>query len=428
MTSSHTTPKDTPLPKSLRVVLTVVVAVHLALVFSVASAPLAVDARPPDPSRRSVLWPLYHDAVHRVGPASDFFALYHAGAQVAQRDDPYGGRGRDQVTPYFFPYRYAPALAFAAGPPLLGLAPATAWRLWIVALEALLAAVIVRLWRFAPTREVQVFTALTLLLSTAYFLELHMGQFTFASVALVAMALVGERVTSRTAAFSAAAFMKVFPLVAAPALVRDRAGRVVVIAAIALVVLTNGPLFLVDHALWQGFSRNFATQTDGFNTGNFGFVYLVRLLGEALSGPWGATTWAAVARVLQVIPLGVASLAALRSQHRERVALGGATLVVAHHLGYPHVWEHHMSAVLVMALVMLASLLRVDGFWRRSSRVVAVATLALALPTTFALDDPTGLRAYAPRVLLVACKALPVLALFAVGVWELTRRRSEPSA
>ena len=87
-----------------------------------------------------------------------------------------------------------------------------------------------------------------------------------------------------------------------------------------------------------------------------------------------------------------------------------------------------MSAVLVMALVMLASLVRADGAWRRSSRVVAVATLALALPTTFALYDPTGLRAYAPRVLLVACKALPVLALFAVGVWELTRRRSEPSA
>ena len=210
----------------------------------------------------------------------------------------------------------------------------------------------------------------------------------------------------------------------------------VVVAAIALVVLTNGPLFLVDHALWQGFSRNFATQTDGFNTGNFGFVYLVRLLGEALSGPWGSggwllahgATWAAVARVLQVVPLGVASVAALRSQHRERVALGGATLVVAHHLGYPHVWEHHMSAVLLMALVILASLVRADGAWRRSARVVAAATVALALPTTFALDDPAGLPAYGPRLLLVACKALPVLALFAVGVLELAPRRSKPIA
>lgn len=428
MTSSITPSQDAPWPRALLAALAVAALVHLALVFSVASAPLAVDARPPDPSRRSVVWPLYHDAVHRVGPASDFFALYHAGVQVTHRDDPYGGRDRDQQTPYFFPYRYAPALAFAAGPPLLGLAPATAWRLWIVALEALLAAVIVRLWRFAPTREVRVFIALTLLLSTPYFLELHMGQFTFASVALVTIALLGERVASRSAAFAAAAFMKVFPLVAAPALVRDRAGRVAVVAAVALVALTNGPLFLVDPSLWQGFSRNFATQTDGFNTGNFGFVYLVRLLGEALSGPWGATSWAALARVLQVVPLGVAAVAAFRSQHRERVALGGATLVVAHHLGYPHVWEHHMSAVLVMALVMLASLVRADGSWRRSARVVAAAAVALALPTTFALDDPTGLPAYGPRLMLVVCKALPVLALFIVGVWELTPRRAEPAA
>src|SRR5438045_9609559 len=109
---------------SRRVALVALVAgalVHLAAVVSIVAQPLDMNAR--RDSYRSPLWPLFNDAVHRQGPAGDFFALYHAGGKAHRNESPYDGEEQPRQTPYFLHYRYSPGVGPALGQAVARLVP-----------------------------------------------------------------------------------------------------------------------------------------------------------------------------------------------------------------------------------------------------------------------------------------------------------------
>lgn len=79
------------------------VALHFYVVYTIVAQPLNVNRYPP--SSRSVIWPLHNDTAHRIGPAMDFFAIYHAG------DIPL-----HELRPAARSRRLAPAVGAAVGP------------------------------------------------------------------------------------------------------------------------------------------------------------------------------------------------------------------------------------------------------------------------------------------------------------------------
>jgi hypothetical protein len=393
-----------------------------------------------------VVWRLFSDAVHRKGPGADFFAVYHAGVQVSRGASPYDPGEAPPRTPYYYAFRYLPGVAATLGLAFARLEPRTAYLVWIGVLEGLLAGLIVLLWRRAPAPWLAVLGSVVLLLSTPYFLELHMGQFTFATLACVVVVLVvveddpAPRSPSAWGAaclFAAAALLKVFPLVALPALVRRRAGFIC--AAVAAVVLLglDLPAFLRTPGLFGTFlDTNVLTPASGLDSGNHGMVYLIYLAGRDLGVAWGPERWYALARIWQIALLVPTVGIALASRHACRVTLGGGLLIVAHMLTYVHVWEHHASGALVVAMIMLMDFAREGGgsaarpgtSW--TVILAAGAVVLLALPTPFALFDraldvrvvdPSGAWPPAARYLMPLCKTAPLVTLFVLGWRALLR-------
>jgi hypothetical protein len=371
--------------------------VHLAVVFS-----LTTQERP-------VIWPLHNDTIHRSGPAADFYAVYHAGENVARGMSPYA-MNRDGRTPYFFAFRYLPVVAEAARA-MLVLSPETAYRLWVFVLEGVLAALIVVLWRHTRGWR-RYFAASCLLLSSPYFLELYMGQFTFAATAFLAFALLA----SSCVFYVCAALLKTFPLAAGVAFVRTPQWKCLAVT-VGVLLLVSVPYFAMHPGDWREFTKaNFDVARGvggGLHSGNFGFAYL---LYSVLRDSSVALDWPVFARTLHEFFLIVTAAAVLLSKET-RVVLGACAMVLAHFVGYAHVWEHHMSAVVVVGLLLVTSLQKE----RKALAVCAACSVALALPTPYGLFDTAKIPSvwdpavHWPRYesyLVLAAKAVPAFALY----------------
>ena len=108
-----------------KIVLVVLIVLHMILLFSVVR------------SAKPVIWPLHNDTIHRSGRASDFYAIYHAALNLEEGISPYQIND-DGVTPYFYQFRYLPAVA-QAGRVFTRTTPYRAYFLWAMFLELLLA-------------------------------------------------------------------------------------------------------------------------------------------------------------------------------------------------------------------------------------------------------------------------------------------------
>lgn len=367
---------------------------------------------------RPIIWPLHNDTIHRQGPAADFFAVYHASVNLSEGRSPYGFED-DGRTPYFFPYRYMPVVAHA-GRLMLGMSPFAAYRLWVALLEFLLVALIVFLWR-AMNGWRRVFAVCCLLLSSPYFLELYMGQFTFATVSLMAIGLI----TSCCVFYVIAVLLKMFPLAAGVSLIRTRRWKCFAVAVAVLLLMTvpdfagNVDDFKAFRALNLNVPDGVAGGTHG---GNYGFAYLLYLLMRAagLSPNWPAFTGA-----FHLLALAVTAVAVFLSRER-RLLVGACAMVLAHFMGYAQVWEHHYSGVVILGILLLSE--GRNGGWLVP--VTAGSLVLLALPTPFALfdlskdpsvwDPSAGWPLYASLAVLLP-KALPLAALYAVSMAALLR-------
>jgi hypothetical protein len=364
-----------------------------------------------------------------VGPGADFFSVYHAGVALEQGTSPYVLEENPRRTPYAYPFRYLPVVGQTIGAAASRVPPRVALWAWMLLTELALLAVALAIWRCAPTRPLAAGSICALLLSTPYFLELHVGQFTFMSVALVVLAALAlDRdagrwpVAGAWVAYAAAAMLKVFPLVAIPALVRSgRAWPAIVLAGgtVLLVSLLWFPGHLQD---WEAFfAANFTQPLGGLDAGNYGLVYVVHLLGLVGESQWGAflTVWRAVV-------LGGAAGLVFLTRHRS-LSLGVAVMLLAHFCSYVHVWEHHMSAVALLGVLVLIELARYAAP-RWVQGVVVVCLILLVLPTPFwLLDGPKDPSVFRPdaewsrwvRISLAAAKAAPTSTLFGVVCWTL---------
>jgi len=389
----------------IRLLLAAVVVAHLGIVYSIAS------------SDRPIIWPLHNDTIHRAAKA-DFYAVYHAAVNVSRGLSPYDA-SPDGVTPYYYPFRYLPIVAHAARP-LLQLSPPSAWFLWIVVIETLLFLLIFALKKPLGHSNKWVLTATLLLLSSPYFLELFIGQFTFAVVAACALAIL----LPHRGFFYGAVLLKVFPLVVLPAYLRQGQWKHIMTTLLVLAVATVPFAYSHPADLTIFFNTNFRP-VGGLDSGNYGVLRLVHLLAVDLNFNSLLVHWDRAVAVARLLTFAACCWLVWTSRARQLV-LGAAALLLAHFVTYQHVWEHHLSAVLVLG----ALLLTLPALSKRDELLLFTGLTLGALPTPFAFFDVAKDPAvWDPSIawprysayVLVLCKVIPTLIFFLWSVQRLYR-------
>jgi len=367
---------------------------------------------------------LFNDAAHRVGPGADFFALYHAGVQL-ERDGRIYAWTQDGITPPYYSFRYLPSLALTAGRAVRLVSPWTAYLIWLGLLEALLATCLLLTRRLFDGGRVVPWLWALCLAYTPLWLELFMGQFSFATGALVFVSCV--LATSRRPRWAllpwiASVAIKIYPAILLPLWWRKGAFRLST-GLVALLALGNVPGFLRLPDAWQIFKGTNLSPTWVIppNAAQYGFSFVEQvILVRGFGVP--AHLWPTIHRIGAVVVLAIALAFALR-RRGSSLAAGAAALLLAHQLTYRDVWEHHSSMVLPMGLL----LLRENLADRRVAWSIGAALVMLALPTPFALwdlpgvDDPAGSWNLAQQLAVPGAKVLPTLVLFASSLWALRR-------
>ena len=243
----------------------------------------------------------------------------------------------------------------------------------------MLAALLVVLWRQLPPDRWRVWVLVLLLLSSPYFLELFMGQFTFVSVALLCLGLMAPR---WGALYVVSVLVKPMGLAVWPVLLRRRSLWWLVGVSGAAVLLTTVPYFRAHPDQWRTFYAANILMEGGFHSGNYGLVYLQRLLVEDAGWQTGLRFWIPLMQLWRNLLLGGTAAVVLVAR-RDQWRLAAPALLLAHFLSYQHVWEHHLSAVVVLGAVALTA----PELGRRQRRLVLASLLLLAVPSPFGLLD-----------------------------------------
>jgi hypothetical protein len=347
-----------------RIILGVLLVIHVVVLYSVVR------------SANPLIWPLHNDTIHRSGRASDFYAIYHAALNLEEGISPYQIND-DHVTPYFYQFRYLPVVA-EAGRVFTRTTPYRAFFLWAMCLELLLGIFIFYIWTRMDHRGYRMAAVALLLLNSPYFLELYMGQFTFATVALCFLALL---MPFGFLFYALSIILKPISLAVVPALVRNRNTFVGSIMAGILLLLSNAPIFLANKETWIDFySLNFAETGGGLHSGNFGLIYFLWQIANDLSLTGLLENWETVFGISRLLLLAAVALLVLYSKVSMRT--GVAALLMAHFVSYQHVWEHHHSAVILIGILLLTV-----PAMREKRLLVLISLIVLALPTPFGLFD-----------------------------------------
>jgi hypothetical protein len=286
-------------------------------------------------------------------------------------------------------------------------------------LEGLLALLVYGFYKRIQRPWVRDVTCLLLLLNSPYLLEVHMGQFTFAAMALSALALL---FSTGPIPYILAVLLKIFPLVIIPALIRHRKYWAHGILAILSVVILSAPYFFQNPSTWTVFfNRNFML-TSGLGSGNYGPVQLLHLAGNDLAFDFLLADWDTSINSFRVALFVIVALLVLLSRKHDPIR-GACALLLAHFVTYQHVWEHHMSGVLIVAALLVL-------LWEDRPLLTTIGLISmvlLALPTPFALfgtDPVTSWPRYA-SYLIVLPKAIPVLVLFLTCILDLCKEGLE---
>jgi hypothetical protein len=143
-----------------------------------------------------------------------------------------------------------------------------------------------------------------LLFNSPYFLEVHMGQFTFAATALFVLSVY---LPWGVIAYLLAVVVKVFPVVALPAFVHDRSFWKYAFWAVAALMI-SAPYFIEHPLAWERFfDRNFVL-VDGLGSGNYGFIQLLNLVITDLVPGLSLGNWISFVNILRLITIGSTAL------------------------------------------------------------------------------------------------------------------------
>jgi len=247
-----------------------------------------------------------------------------------------------------------------------------------------------------------------------------MGQTTFVAIALCALGLLAP---FGTLWFTAAALLEIVPLLAASSLVREPRHRVHLLAAAGAMVLLSLPYFLAHPDQFRYFARLNLRTPGGLDGGNHGAVNLAWRLSNDMRVQVVTRHWPGFCLLLRVFVLGITATVVLGSRDRA-VVRGSATMLLAHFVSYPHVWEHRMSAVIMLGLLLL-----VEGTGSRgAAALLTTCVVLLALPSPFALfDTARDARVWDPtpawppwqRYAILLPRAVPALALRLAGMAQM---------
>jgi Glycosyltransferase family 87 len=393
------------------------IALHVGLALSVAAQPL--DPHQPAVTRRSLTWRLHFDSVAWPGPGADFFALYHAGVQVRRGVSPYVQEESPRTTPYYFRYLYAPVVAHTLGYALAGFPPRTAYLLWAAVIEATLALFLWTWRRHTADATVRLPGTCLLLVSTPYFLELHLGQFTFVATALTVTGVIwttrgGARLAGPLLVL-AGVCLKMFPMAGLPALARRGARPAFAGGFAAAAIIGAGAILFPGES--AELVRLTAVDDTAFpHPGGLGLLNVLRLALAAAGAAPSPAVWEHLAPIGLVTALVVVSVLALR---RQVTPVAGFCLLLMTFLTvFYRAAEHYFSSVLLLAIVLTGELDRT-----RLSRDEWLAWLAslvlLALPTPFYfLPDRAEAWSTAAIFALALAKIAPALYILAVGLLQ----------
>lgn len=336
--------------KRRRVAFVLVVLLHVGLVSS-----LILNGE------RFVLSPFSYDGTYCIGPGADFYSVYHAAHNMREGLSPYTSQS-ETVTPYYYPYRYLPALAFVSQA-LTIIPPKIVYMLWIFVMEALLFFLILRLRSFIG--------ASFLLLSTPYFLELYMGQFTFAATALALLAVTQIQNIRSKIALMFSVFLKPFTVVVLPVFLFLKRGWWS-IACATLAILLSAPYFFRHPDAWDFFKTTNLSPSGGLGTGNYGTIELLFLTAFHFKWDFLLNHWVIFTQVFRITVMFAALIFVL--SRRTNPFVSACVLLLAHFFSYAHVWEHHISAVILIGVWMLNE---------KNKQWVMAFLILLALPTAF---------------------------------------------
>jgi len=191
------------------------------------------------------------------------------------------------------------------------------------------------------------------------------------------------------------------------------------------VVIASAAYFAYHPAQWRTFYKLNFLSKGGLNAGNYGFVYLMSLLANDGHASSVLANWERFVSVTRFVLLGSTALLVFHSR-RATVIAGVSALLLAHFLTYQHVWEHHMSAVCVLA----AMLMTVPDRGRRRTAATLSCLLLLAVPSPFALldaakdpivfDPALHWPRYASYVNVLS-KVVPTVALYVIAMLDISR-------
>lgn len=418
-------------------------AVHLLIFFSVFRQPAAVNFKS---SERFVFWPLFVNAVHCAGPGSDFFAVLEAARKTETGANPYNFLVSTGRVPYFFPFRYPVFIAYLMRYTLGRFAPLTAYRLWLLVLEGgllLFLFAVYRRLRLLPADDwiIRLSPPLLLLFSFPFFLELHMGQFTFVTALLIAAAALNERASLRALSLGLGSLLKLFPLLLfIPEYFRTRRIRLM-LSIVSLLVAVNAVFYFRHPDWWTNFyDFNFRLRS-GMAGGNFSPLYIFYMLGEDLGLVWSDRAWNLVRNIASLLSVGAALGIVLRNRIQSPL-LSYPPVLLGFFVSFYALWEHTVSGVLVIGVLFLLGLtspglpqtISEEPVRRRTIRFSLLFLFFLALPSPYILFennfdphllDPTVYWQTWQRYVLVLSKAVPLVGLFGTTLGFLLKYREQ---
>lgn len=378
---------------------------------------------------------LFNDAAHRIGPGSDFFSLYNAGASWGRGETIYDrGPGHG--------YRYHPILAMTALKALSHLDYMSAFVVWVV-LQELLLLFLLKVIRRMVTDTRRFLPVVALLIGfSPYYLDVYMGNASFMAASLMAASFYFYTLNRRCLFFLVyvlSIFVKPLGLLFLPILLIRRQFRLAGLV-VAVVVGLGLPYFLMYPAelprfLSVNLEGNAAYPGFLVHGGNQGFYALVLLLSSYAHG----IPTVKLASLSQ-LPLwnewltrGIPYLFGLTAvvvtyRFRNRAHIGPMVFIwsAVYLLGYKDVWEHtYAFALLGLLYLWLSQLI--------SEKWLLVVAVWLALPTAFvfydinfysgAFNDPGWHWNFGINLLHHLTKPLPLLILFLTVVIRMLRNR-----
>lgn len=369
---------------------------HLFIVYSIISQPLNVNSQQ-NVNKRSIIWTLYNDTVHRIGPGADFFSIYHAGIMMKRGFTPYERNEEPSVTPYFFDFRYLPIVGSTLGKFFIQFSPSVAYKLWVILLEIILGTLIVVISKRIINRPLRCFFCCILLLNSPYFLEVHMGQFTFVTIALFTIGVVIQEYPKdwfiglrakllNLFTFTISIILKVVTIITGAVLIRFRRYWLSLLFATVVLILTSVPYIPDDMNIF--INLNFSHPIGGLDVGNFSMPYFIYLFAKDHQFMWILNGWNQFLSIWRIVILGLTALLVVLTKNR-KVGILSSSLLLAHFISYIHVWEHHMSGVIVIGTLLLFEIFN-ETIDKRNSLIIILilfALVLLAIPTPFTIFD-----------------------------------------